>query len=264
MNIVFWSESDDVRYRDSFVAMGIMAGFLNNSRIVMIQDRFGTNPIDYSFNRIEDYSLLKEDYGYFNNRGMDQIISKGLNDVLSSELVWDNLVHVPDSKIFYMPGTRRSDSDYREYELVKANICMMNVLKQFIEPVFVAIKSGYGIASKNAIKSADLVVVCLSQCASLIDKRLLLEDLEIKNYMYLLNEYDENSKYNKKIISKMYNSGKKDFCIIPYNIRFREATYEGKAFEFIKYKLKVSKSDKDYDFISNVRSSTELLLKKLS
>ena len=80
--------------------------------------------------------------------------------------------------------------------------------------------------------------------------------------MPIFGKYDEESKYNVKIVAR-YMKDIRGVFAIPYNTLFFEASNEGKVADFFIKFRKINPKDKNFIFISEVQKTTEQIIERL-
>ncbi|OWA37352.1 hypothetical protein B9G55_04635 [Saccharibacillus sp. O16] len=122
---------------------------------------------------------------------------------------------------------------------------------------------GEGAVERQALASADLVVVCLSQNASVLeryfDRGNWPEELQGKKQILLFTGYDSYSKYKAANILRKYGS-RVSALTIPYNSAFRDAVNDGDLKGFIARCRGLNRRHDHYAFIAEIRRAAETLL----
>ncbi|GEM_PF-3608509 len=123
--------------------------------------------------------------------------------------------------------------------------------------------SGAGSVEKQALSSADLVVVCLNQNSGVLeryfDRKSWPQELYGKKQILLFAGYDSHSKYKAANILRKYGS-RASALTVPYNSAFRDAVNDGDIKGFIARCRALNRRHEHYAFIAEIRRAAEILL----
>lgn len=120
--------------------------------------------------------------------------------------------------------------------------------------------------TKELLNISDVVVYNIEQKISMINEFLKLKkEMGIKkkdNIVLNIGRFDADSKYTIKNISR-YMGMSKDLTVIPYNTLYFEAAGEEKVADLFLKIRKISETDKNSEFVKQVKQTVEKIIYKL-
>ena len=261
MNIAFWSMTSGRSATSSnLLAISVMSSLVYSLQQTVVQLDQYSRAIDDVFGEKRQTNLLMEEYSYYSKKGLDCLIDKCQLDELNLQDLYENTIPVKDTLIGYIPVSKRTTIGINNRELNYFSKKIFEVLNHSNQLNFIDCINGDIPVSKTILKSADVVVINLSQGMNLfslnIDKEIL------KKAVFLIGKYDENSKENISRICKKYGIDRNDIAIIPYNIQFNDAIHEGKLVSYLSKSINSRANDENVDFINKVYVATGMILRK--
>lgn len=122
--------------------------------------------------------------------------------------------------------------------------------------------------SNSLIRDADLVVICVNQNISVLEKyfdnqrKHWPEVLEEKPHLLLMTQYDPMSKYKIKNIANKYKL-KAPILTIPYNTSFKDHLNDGDIKGFFARNRFVGSSHENHYFIQEVGRAAKTILHEI-
>lgn len=272
--IAFWSdEKQDNGKTASAVAVATMTALEHNFKNLLMQTNFADNSLETCFWDLN--SNEKKGLGMFRAKQSSNVIDSGIDaliKLLSSNKISPDMITNYTRPIFkdrleVLFGTTRQFAD--EYEKLKGvySEIILNANKYY-DNVFVDLNKGTNDRLiRDVLANSDIIVVNVTQGPRAINRYIeyLNSNPDVLNpskLIVLIGRYDEESKYNKKNVSR-YIGKKQAVCAIPYNTLFFEAIEESNVADFfIKY-MGVSEKDKNRLFIDEVKDAVETILYKI-
>lgn len=260
MNIAFWSNvAGKGATSGNMLAVSTMASVLYSLKTVLVQTDRMSKPLDEVFEGKRSENMVNEEFQFYNKKGMDELIERARLDLLCNEIVQTNMVNVRHTNMYYIPPSR--NEIYDSIEAVKTYELLMAELKEMGGLNFWDVSNGQHLSSKTILSKSDVVVINLCQEPDNI--KLPIEDECImKKAVFLLGKYDNASRKGLVRICKEYGIPKGKVAVIPYNIHFHDAVYDGKVVPFIMKNIFSKKHEANFDFINNVFKATNLVLKE--
>ncbi len=261
MNIAFWSMTSGRSGTSSnMLAVGIMSALAYSVEGTLLQlDQFSMS-IDEAFGERRQTNLLMEEYSYYSKKGIDRLVDKAQVDDIQSNDLYDNAVPVKDTKMNYIPASKRVGLGASSREMHTFAKKIFDILDKEKEFNFIDCENGEMSISKTILKYADVVVINLCQGMSLealdLDKELL------KKAVFLVGKYDDASNEDIAKIRRKYGIARGDIATIPYNIRFHDALHEGKLLAYISKNMNTKVNDDNLSFINSVFLATDMILRK--
>ena len=166
-------------------------------------------------------------------------------------------------EVMLLPGTQ-SGSYEIHYELLSEMLpYLLKQAERYFDYVLIDTNPGTDGISKQLIASAEIVVVCLSQNAGILDAFFLNypKELEGKTVFYLFGSYLADSCYNLRNLWFRYARIKREnSAVIPMNVGFMDAVSGGKVVDFFEANLESEAGDTNYVFMSEVEKAVEKIL----
>lgn len=262
MKVVFCSNNNSFGMYESFLSISVMTSIMDRNNTIIIQGQGSGNLLEYAFTPFVSSNTMKEDFEYYNKRGMDQIVSRATSGNLTKENLWDNVVHVPNSNIFYVPSSRKNNVDLYNYEMDESIDSVISMLNTFNENIFISLDNIDKTYCKKIVEWADVIVVCMHQCEAEIKKKNASFEKHLDKMLFLITDYDSESKHNIHNIKRRQSFAGKKIFSIPYNIHYRDAVYDGRTYEFINNSVISEKYDDNAEFVRSLKKITEIILKK--
>lgn len=235
----------------------------------------GTGYKDYTIDRCfwaED-KPKKKNFGLFGpntNTGLEDGMS-GLSKLMkSSKLSADQITNytkpIFKNRLEVLPTFKGAPNEYEQAAQTYPDL--LTTANGYYDLVFVDLDTSVG--KENAetiIQKSDLIVVTLKQKLSSINNFLQYREdnpmFKTKKALILIGEYDRNSKYNIKNITR-YMGEKNKVSTVPYNTLFMEAAEEtGVPDLFLKLRKNKNSEDSNGFFLSEVNRSAENIIYRL-
>lgn len=249
MKIAVWSEEDNRSLYECFLGVAAMSSMISTEKVVAMQGGCPSYKVDYGLSSAKLSSVMMEDYGYYNRRGIDRIMDSAINCELTVEQFWDNLIHVPKSNLFFLPSSRKCVDEIL-YEDLKCSIeYIFRILSKMKEKVFVSAECGYNDISEKIINKADKILICIDQNSQPISKKIICDKKIMDKSVFVVLDYDSYSRYNIGNIKRKYSISSDRIFYIPQNKRFKDSVYSGKTFDFIRKYFNVKPNHDNYEII---------------
>lgn len=261
MNIVFWSKaSGKGATSGNMLAVSIMSSLVYSVKGILVQLDYCSRSIDDVFNNRKQTNLIMEEYAYYNQKGIDELLDKNQIKEIDVSDVRENVIPVKNTNMSYLPTSRRIRSGINEKEIVSASKTLMNLLNQAGQYNFIDCINGDRPVSRSIIKSADVVVINICQGMNIDD--IVRDKALMKKAVFLVGRYDENSNDNVAGIRKRYGIDKDSIGVIPYNIGFHDSIEEGKVVPYLIKHISARRTDENFAFINSVFRSANMVLRK--
>lgn len=111
------------------------------------------------------------------------------------------------------------------------------------------------------LPQADVVVVTISQERQNLDAYFQKRHVFSGKVIYLVNQYQQDSIYNKKNLNRLYRLEEGELAVIPHNPFFRYACGKGKVERFIRKHIRCTASDSQFYFIQDLIQTSSMVLK---
>ena len=260
--VVFWS----LLHGQAKVTanMSAVACLLNNDtqeRVIMTHSQFGMADLEGMFN----FRMEKEkSKAIYNNAGLSALLLRIKQSWLTEDIVEQCLMPVSTSSgLYLLPGTeeqfdilKASDTEELVYALLGGDI------EKYYEWVMVDASAGNNPLSLRLLDAADVIVINLSQNIATWDKFLheYPQLAKKKNVIFVIGGYDDDSRYNRRNIARMYNLvNGKNLGVVPNNTAFLDAISDGAVAKYIFSNENAKKGEENYDLISECRAISSMI-----
>ncbi len=243
----------------------------HNYKILIVSTGFDDLTLEncfWEYNKIRNASTIKQNVaGVGLDSGIEGLLKVLAGNRTSNEIVknYSRIVLKDRLDVLLSPATK----NYQEYVKVTQNYNqILTIANRYYDIIFVDLSKN--MPKQNAetiLQASDIVFVNLSQRLKNLNDFILLRDAnefyQRKNVMLSIGNYDEDSKYNKKNITR-YLKEKKELLVVPYNTLLFEASSEGNIIDFFSKVRNLSdSSDKNARFIKEMKQIDESIIYKL-
>lgn len=260
MIIAFWSEEDGCGTTSGMAAIASVCSDAWNMKTVLIQSsnqegdlchKLGVQPLPETVREGSAAQVLD---------GMDYLLWQAKNKKLTKAMVRDNLVPVAGKRMYYLPqGQYRKQMAYPM--AVKQGIWQIACYAGKLSDItFIDCGSGKDELSAFLLSRADAVTVCISQERQNLDAYFQGRHSFGGKVAYLVNQYHQESIYNKKNLNRIYRIDEKELAVIPHNPVFRHASDKGKAEKFIRRHIRGITLDYQFYFMQELLHATDIIL----
>ncbi len=256
MKIAFWScVPGQTGTTSNIMAVSIMSILLHQCKNALMESHHELNSLEEPLigNKMNSYDI-----------GIDALARSIKSAPLDEKTVVNSSISLLNKQLSLVLGSRKSRELYeRDMDVVFNRI--VDEMQKYHSNVFIDVCSGKNELSDSILSNADLVVVNLSQNKQIINEYFKDDTIDSGKVIYLIGNYNYNSRYNMKNLIKLYPKfNKNNLAVIPYNVEFMDSQYDGKAIEFMIKNYECSKKDHNYDFIKAVKNAVQLIMARFN
>ncbi len=234
MNIAFWSEEAGSGMTSSMAAVASICSDVWNIKTVLLQSRNQKGDL---------YQKLGA--GSF-----------GWHDRITA----DRLVTVRKGRLYYlMQPDYAKQQQYPEF-FKKSMQRLIQRAEQFAELAFTDCGSGEDALSADILSRADVSVINISQGRRHLEQFFQKRHACSGRAVYLVNQYHQESVYNKQYLNRQYRIPKEALAVIPGSQFFRYASDNGKAERFVLKYARCMKMDGQSYFMQELVHAADLIL----
>ncbi len=262
MIIGFWSEKPG-RGSSTYnmIAAGLGISERYNKRVILMQGKHDYNRIEYAFTPYDDESVMKEDYGYYNYGGMDSIISKLENNILTEKEFNKEIIAIRNTNLCYiLSGKGRNNTEFQS-RFLKCYDKYIEFLKNSNDICMIELDNNLQYVNSEKFNKFDVFIVNLPQDIKSLHKIVKNKDV-MNKALFIVGNYDVNSEYNLNNIRRKYGIDEKRICAIPYSVKFRDAVCSGRSQEFYERHMEKKKGDSEYEFIRAIECMAKLIMER--
>lgn len=250
-------------------ALGALIGLEYDIRTLITQTNFEGSTLEAAFTKSNELRLG----GIYENGdiGIDALARLARAKKLHPESIKDKTIILEKHRLDLLIGTMNP------YEGLYEN------LSEVVQPIFQYAKEYYDVmlldlhsGSRNSLTnslldSSDLIVVSLCQNRALLDRFFSRKDwreaLNHRPVMFLLGQYDPDSKYTAANIQRLY----RDVCdfkaspiyTIPYCSDFKDAINDKDLMGWFRRNRNLNKKHQNYVFFQEVRKAAKAILEQI-
>ena len=263
MKIVFWSPVHGQAATTSNLLTVAITSVLNNKyKNLITQSHYNLN----NFERPIIGTSIKELSEQFADVGVDALARFQKTIPLNEEIIENCCISLLSQRLNLLPGTTMLNEELFEKEMISAFPSILKASEEYHDIVFVDANSGRRNKITNKIlEEADLIVVNHSQNISVIEDFFNNYSFDEKKTLYLIGNYNYQSKYNlRNLINSYKQFNKSNLAAIPYNVEYLDAQSSGEAIKFLVRNQNCDKYDSNYYFIKTIKESSNLILNKMN
>ncbi len=262
LKIVFWSEEDGCGITSGMAAVASVCADVWNKRTILMQSsnqtgdlcqKLGSGQKAAALMQAEDAGYGRDNWAYLSRLARGRKLTKvGLMQCM---------IPVVRGRMYYLPqGEYQKREKYPD--IVKAGlwqvVCMA---EQISDLTFVDCGSGRDEMSDFLMSRADVVVIGISQERQNLDAFFQNRHVFQGNVIYLVNQYQQESIYNKKNLNRLFRLQEEELAVIPGNPVFRHISGKGRTERFIRAYTKYRILDHQRYFMMELMQTAGLILK---
>jgi len=238
--------------------ISIMASIEYKLKLLVSHTDVEKSALERSFFKSESETNLIS----FNDVGIDALDRLARNNRLHEIKIRDYTKELIKERLDVLTGSNKSD--YRSFETMVLSAIFEKIKTEY-DVNFVNVNGSLDNQfNREIIEKSDMVVVCINQNLWMLESYFnndseLRNLIDSKKHIYVIGNYDKDSKYSLNNIRRKFRL-KKNVYAIPYNIGYFDALNDSKAIDFVLKNAKCKKHDFNYDFIESTRGITKAIL----
>lgn len=250
MLITFWSPAKGQSGTSSNALAVSIAKVLKENKKVLLANCSLEDSLEHALVGTTDPRVL-------DGIGIDALIRTAKMNSLDKETVRNTSFSFFGDQLHFLTGTRKTKKEF--FNIEENNLPnVLSCINKYYDYTIVDIASDFNELTSDIIDKSDLIIVNLPQNKRIIDYYIKKYNTDNSKTIYLLGNYDYNSSYNLKNISKIFPTFKRKILSIPYNIEYSDAMSDSKVIEFM-YKNNLQSETKDGNFINEVEKVCDLI-----
>lgn len=247
----------------NLACISVLSVLMERRRNILFENHFNINNLERMLNE----SLMKEmvrEHDIYYRIGIEQLIRQIHSGYQLETAVRSSSLTFMDECIYYLPQNYFMNQEVLEYEMNTVMKDMFQLMEKEGGDVYIDTEVNRNLTTKIILEESQLVVVNLTQNPYILEDFFLNYGAISKKAVYLIGNYNPESKYNSKYIQKNYKIEKSKIAVIPYNVHFQNAMTEGRVIGFINQIFKCHKKSENYYFISEVKKAVSMIEKNRS
>lgn len=259
VKLAFWSNVHGKSGVTSNLAcVSVMSVLLNRRKSILLENHININNLERMLNESMFHEVVRE-YDLYYRIGIEQLIRQihsgyGLNNAVKS-----SSLSLMNNSIYYLPQNNQINQEIFDYELNTVIYSLFQLLELEGEDIYIDTAVNGNLSSKIILEEADLVVVNLTQNPYILEDFFDNYNSIVKKAVYLIGNYNPESKYNSKYILHKYRIEREKIAVIPYNVHFQDAMTDGRVIGFINQTYKCNKKCEDYYFMREVKNAVKMI-----
>ncbi|WP_066497520.1 hypothetical protein [Abyssisolibacter fermentans] len=260
MQVAFWSVvHGQASTTSNMIAVSLMTALEYRMKLLITHNHFEKSTLESS---LINRRYLKKGLTDLEDTGIDALSRFVKFNNIDKDSIVNYTTTLLKNRLDLLIGTSNTNRELYFNNLGKIIQTIFNSAQEYYDILFIDVCSGYNELSRKIVDESDLVVVNLNQNINVLDDFFQNHKDLLDKCVVLISMYDDNSRFNYKMISRKYGL-KKGIGLIPYCREFGDACNEGKAVDFFMRNLRANKDDSNYYFIKEVRKSVQMILEKI-
>lgn len=263
MIIAFWSNIRGKSCVTSNLAgVSISIAISYSKKAVIFENHSNINNLENIFINHKRKLYIKEEADYCYHIGIDSIIKRIQSNFCDENMILDAAIRIIENSIYYLPQSTKGNIEVFKSDLYNAIENIIEISSKNFDITYIDTESDNNISTKFILEKADLIVVNFAQDLNILEHFFKNYKNLVSKSIFLIGNYNKNSKYNISNISRKFNINKNNIVGIPYNFKYKEALADGKAVEFIIRNYNCTSYDLNYEFICAIKKASNIIIKK--
>lgn len=255
MQVSFWSNYHQQGTTNNMVATVLFIALKYRLRILMTHNHFDRSTLESAF---IDTSYIKYSILDFSDTGIDALSRFIKSNKVQKDDISSYTTTILKGRLDLLVGTRGSNQDIYQNNLKETIPLILQAAGDYYDLVFIDTAPGNNEISQKIIENSDLVVINTNQNPKTIKVLLDNCDNNKEKLLFLLGQYDYNSRYNIKNLKRRFNI--ENICSIPYCVGFADACIDSKIVDFFIRNINIDKNDVYNCFFTGVEQTAQSIL----
>lgn len=257
MNIAFWSEEDGCGTTSGMAAIASACSDAWKMRTILIQSSNQEGDLCQKLGA----GIQAEKMCYGQDDGGDALYGLTGNKRLTAAELAERIVPVVRGRMYYLPQGEYKKREKYPQAVKERMRQVIHSAEQMADLTFIDCGSGRDEMSDFLLAQADVAVVNISQERQNLDAYFQNRHIFRENVIYLINQYHQESIYNKKNLNRLFRLCEEELAVIPNNPVFRHVSGKGKTERFVHRHICCRTFDHQYYFMQELLQTTEMILK---
>lgn len=209
----------------------------------------------------EHENLFKEDYGYYNCYGVDNIIDelRIRNDL--TDIISENMIRVKNTGIYYIPPSNRNKLGLYNKELENIIPEIMKASEKLSDVTFIDVKNGRNRLTDMVLECADVIVVNLNEFMEMVPENYLSEKLR-KKCVFIVGRNNLDGEKVKLTVAGKYKKNPDEVSVISEKEQWKQTIDEGRMIEFLTEGIHLRKDEENFSFVKELFDALNMILRK--
>lgn len=264
MKIAFWSNvSKACSVTANLAAVSVASVIRYPYTVVAFENRLCSNNLGKALlgcSRINGMSEVGTNY--YDGGGMEGLMRKVYRGEYQDGMLGTYLKEVISEHLYYIPQSRVIHSEIFDYEFDRCIQPLLKMTEEFADISFIDTANHNNLSTKTILEEADLIVVNLCQKQSILEDFFLNFSSLVSKAVFIISNYELNTKLNMKRIASMYEIPEENLLIIPFNEFYQNAVTSGSVIEFISGNYSCQKGSPNFIFIQCIKKAAHIIIKK--
>jgi len=245
----------------NMIAIAVMASVAYGIDVLNVNiggnaDVWRNNTGRYSDDNHIRTELFREDFGYYNSHGLEDILERSHLEDNIGGLIKENIFKGADMGFSFIPLNKK---DYFRSKS-GADKMLPRVLRQIeriSEVSFLDIQNDEGPEFKKVMDNSHQVVIIMPLDKAVKQRWGVLD----KKKTVLIGIGGEEKRKLLEKTARFHSILKENVCLIPVNPHFNEYAMTGGIAEYIKKGVFISDINEDFEFMSKLLNATNIILR---
>lgn len=258
MKIAFWSTvHGQPGTTSNMVAIAAMVSVSKNMRCLLCHTHFKLNGLETQL-----IGNTESGRDAFLDAGLDGLIRSIKLAPLGKEMIDTYTMPLMEGKLTLLQGTTYENRAVFNEDMAATFSKIVTELEKYYDLVFIDTNSGNDKISRMVLDFADIIVVNLCQSRNVLDSYFSRGFLKNRRIMYLIGNYDKDSRYNIYNMKLLYKPLLKGIIeTIPYNTDFMDAQSDGCVLKFMMRYMNIKRNHANALFVKRVSQAADKLMK---
>lgn len=263
--IALWGMQHGIGVTSATAALATFIGFEYDVRTLVSQPQRTDGDMERFFNKT--ISQYNRQFFAIGGLGLDSLERVAKSSKLERDSVKNYTLMVERNRLDLLWGSERLNRP-QPSSIESVNMIFRMAAEYYGISLLDARSEQENEVSNSLIKEADLVIVCVNQNVSVLEKYFDAqqnqwpEALQEKPHLLLMTQYDPLSKYKIKNIANKYKF-KHPILTIPYNTSFKDHMNDGDIKGFFARNRYISSNNENYYFIQEVGRAAKTILHEI-
>ncbi len=264
MKIAFWSNvNEKCSVSAHLAAISVTSVIRYPYSIIIVENSLNHNNLGKAFtgNCYENF-FIEVGSNYYDGGGMEGLLRTIYRGNDCSEILKSYLKEIINQHLYYVPQSRIIHNEIFDYEFSRCFYPLFRMIEDTVDICLIDTASHNNLSTKTILEEADLIVVNLCQCQSVLDDFFENYSSLITKSVFIIGDYDCHSILNSKKIVHEYRIPWENLILIPHCTSYQNAYQNGSVVEFIYRNYSCVKENSNYIFIQSIKKATYIIMKR--
>lgn len=256
MRIAFWSAEDGCGTTSGMAAIASICADIWNRRILLFQSSNQSGDLSRKLGaeaKVQHTDAMQDSWEELRRLAGRQKLTKAM--------LLGYMVPVVRGHLYYLPQGEYKKREVYPEAVKRGTGQVLCLAEQMSDLIFIDCGSGEDQLSEYLLSQAEVVVVTISQERANLDAYFQGRHAFQGKVIYLVNQYHQESVYNRKNLNRMYRLCEEELAVILHDPLFRYISERGKIERFVRRHMHGIVFDRQFYFMQELIQTAMLVLK---